>query len=160
VLDLDAWGRENTMGTQNSKGFTLIELMITLVVIGIIAAIAIPNLVSAIDRGKQKRTMADMRTIGTAVEAYAVDNSQYPISSDTATLWSQVSPTYLRPISRNDGWDHEYVVNVAATEYTISSTGKDGVPSGCVVGTYTTQLTEDICFAHGSFVQYPVGRQN
>jgi len=147
-------------GTENSAGFSLIELMITLVVIGIIAAIAIPNLVSAIDRGKQKRTLADMRTIGTAIEAFAVDNSQYPVSSDTATLWVKVSPAYLRPMTQNDGWDHEYVVNVAATEYTISSTGKDGVPSGCAVGVRTTQFTQDICFSHGSFVQYPEGKQD
>jgi general secretion pathway protein G len=144
---------------QNSKGFSLIELLITLVVIGIIAAIAIPNLVGAIDRGKQKRTLADMRTVGTAIEAYAVDNSLYPISSDAATLWGQIAPVYLRPMTRNDGWEHEFVVNVEATRYTISSTGKDGVPSGCVVGVHTTQFNQDICFSHGIFIQYPEGKQ-
>jgi len=144
----------------NAKGFSLIELMISLVVIGVIAAIAIPNLFSAIDRGKQKRTLADMRTIGTAVEAYAVDNSRYPVATDTASLWLVISPVYLRPMTQSDGWDHEFVVDVATTEYTISSTGKDGVPSGCVVGVRTTQFTEDICFSHGKFVQYPEGAQN
>jgi len=137
----------------------LIELMITLVVIRVLAAIAIPNLASAIDRGKQKRTLADMRTIGTAVEAYAVDNSQYPVSSDTATLWLQLTRGYLRPMTRYDGWDHEYVVNVLSTEYTISSTGKDGVSSGCALGMHTTQFTQDICFSHGGFTQYPEGKQ-
>ncbi|PYT07794.1 MAG: hypothetical protein DMF49_07090 [Acidobacteria bacterium] len=53
-------------------GFTLIELLIVVAIIGIIAAIAIPNLLNAIDRGKQKRTMADIRSVGTAVEEYAV----------------------------------------------------------------------------------------
>ena len=62
----------------NKKGFTLIELLIVVAIIGIIAAIAIPNLLNAIQRGKQKRTMADMRAVGTAVEAYAVDNNFYP----------------------------------------------------------------------------------
>ncbi len=57
------------------KGFTLIELLIVVAIIGIIAAIAIPNLLNAIDRGKQKRTMADMRSVGTAIESYAVDNN-------------------------------------------------------------------------------------
>jgi general secretion pathway protein G len=147
-------------GKWNSKGFTLIELLITLVVIGVIAAIAIPNLVSAIDRGKQKRTLADMRTIGTAVEAYAVDNSRYPVASDTATLWAALTQGYLRPMTHNDGWDHEFLIDAAATGYTISSTGKDGVDSGCVIGVKTTQFTEDICFSHGGFIQYPEGKQN
>ena len=144
---------------QSSKGFSLIELMITLVVIGIIVAITIPNLLSAIDRGKQKRTLADMRTIGTAIEAYAVDNSQYPVSSNTATLWGLIVPLYLRPMTQNDGWEHQFVVDVSTTVYTISSTGKDGVASGCAAGVLTTQFTQDICFSRGIFVQYPEGMQ-
>ena len=63
---------------RNQGGFTLIELLIVVAIIGIIAAIAIPNLLNAIDRGKQKRTMADIRSVGTAVEAYAVDVNFYP----------------------------------------------------------------------------------
>jgi general secretion pathway protein G len=133
--------------------------MITLVVIGILTAIAIPNLLGAIDRGKQKRTLADMRTIGSAIEAYAVDNSLYPVSSDTAALWVKIVPTYLRQMTQQDGWDHEFVVDVATTGYTISSTGKDGVPSGCVVGVHTTQFVQDICFSRGIFIQYPEGKQ-
>ena len=58
---------------RTARGFTLIELLIVVAIIGIIAAIAIPNLLNAIDRGKQKRTMADLRTLGTAIESYAID---------------------------------------------------------------------------------------
>ena len=144
---------------QNSKGFSLIELMITLVVIAIIVAIAIPNLIGAIDRGRQKRTLANLRSIGTAVEAFAVDNSQYPVSSDMATLWVKIVPNYLRQMTQHDGWDHEFVVDVETTRYTISSTGKDGVPSGCAAGVLTTQFSQDICFSRGIFVQYPEGPQ-
>ena len=68
---------------RRQSGFTLIELLIVVAIIGIIAAIAIPNLLNAIDRSKQKRTMADMRSIGTACEEYAIDNNFYPNTAGT-----------------------------------------------------------------------------
>jgi hypothetical protein len=58
-----------------------------------------------------------------------------------------------------DGWNHAWVVDSAATAYTISSSGKDGTASGCVVGAQTTQFNQDICFSHGRFIQVPVGPQ-
>jgi prepilin-type N-terminal cleavage/methylation domain-containing protein len=58
---------------RNQKGFTLIELLIVVAIIGIIAAIAIPNLLNAIQRGKQKRTMGDLRTCATANESYSLE---------------------------------------------------------------------------------------
>ena len=145
---------------RDSKGFTLIELLITLVVIGIIAAIAIPNLLGAIDRGKQKRTMADMRSIGTAVEAYAVDQSRYPTAADAPTLAGAIAPSFIKPMPPADGWSNAWVVDATGTSYTISSSGKDGTASGCAAGVIITQLTQDICFSHGQFVQYPQGIQH
>ena len=71
---------------RNAKGFTLIELLIVVAIIGIIAAIAIPNLLNAIDRGKQKRTMADLRSMGTAIEEYSIDNNFYPVATTVALL--------------------------------------------------------------------------
>jgi general secretion pathway protein G len=148
------------MSRNDSRGFSLIELLITLVVIGVIAAMTIPNLLAAIDKGKQKRTMADMRSIGTAVEAYAVDNGRYPVASDASTLALALSSNFVKVIPEIDGWNHSYVVDSARTAYTFFSSGKDGAPSGCVIGTQTTQFNQDICFSHGQFIQYPVGPQN
>ena len=143
---------------RSEKGFTLIELLIVVAIIGIIAAIAIPNLLNAIDRGKQKRTMADMRSIGTAVESYAVDNSKFPIASNVATLQTLVQPAFVKNLPIVDGWDNDFQVSSAATEYTIYSRGKDNAGSTCAAAT-TTTFDDEICFINGQFLRYPAGAQ-
>jgi type II secretion system protein G len=60
------------------RGFTLIELLIVVAIIAILAAIAVPNFLEAQTRAKVSRNKADMRSVATAMEAYAVDNNKYP----------------------------------------------------------------------------------
>jgi type II secretion system protein G len=69
------------MYVQNRRGFTLIELLIVVAIIAILAAIALPNFLEAQARAKVSRTMADMRSLSTAMLAYATDNNEYPIPS-------------------------------------------------------------------------------
>jgi type II secretion system protein G len=144
---------------KNAKGFTLIELLIVVAIIGIIAAIAIPNLLNAIDRGKQKRTMADLRSVGTSVETYSIDNNEYPTAATPAALALVIEPTYIRNMPVDDGWNNPIFVDSDPTTYTICSGGKDG--DDCLgEGAGATNLfTDGITFVDGQFTQWPDGVQ-
>ena len=153
---------------KKQRGFTLIELLIVVAIIGIIAAIAIPNLLNAIDRGKQKRSMADLRSVGTAVEEYAIDNSFYPNMAAEANiagsvLESSVEPVYIRNVPTNDGWGFAMRYVSDTTVYTAGSLAKDGSSGGSLTvsgaGGPTGDFDCDIIFSGGSFIQWPEGTQ-
>lgn len=63
-----------------TTAFTLIELLIVVAIIGILAAIAVPNFLNAQIRAKVARTYADIKAQGTALEMYLLDNNAYPMS--------------------------------------------------------------------------------
>jgi type II secretion system protein G len=77
---------------RSTKAFTLIELLIVVAIIAILAAIAVPNFLEAQVRSKVSRVKADMRSIKTAVEAYAVDYNKYPRGRSCANLWAAGYP--------------------------------------------------------------------
>jgi general secretion pathway protein G len=161
---------------RNSKGFTLIELLIVVAIIGIIVAIAIPNLLNAIQRAKQRRSMGDIRSAATAVEAYAVDLNRYPPAagsydlpfamgtSTMATMATYISPTYIKSVPRADGWNSWfiYTTDTTGSAYIFASGGKDGTVTVSAVGSPkgpTTDFNADIVYSNGSFLQWPEGVQ-
>lgn len=78
------------------RGFTLIELMIVVAIIGILAAVAVPNFIDATDEAKAARIQADLSTIGSAVELYYVKNGSYPTALSQLVSDSDGKNGYLR----------------------------------------------------------------
>jgi general secretion pathway protein G len=130
---------------------------------GVVAAIAVPNMLNAINRGRQKRTMADMRTVATAIEAYNVDNNVYPGPTDgwvgVDTLNQDLVPDYLSSLPVNDGWDHPFLFWSDGSSYRLVSPGKDGETSrdwlGEVESEETTDFSADIVYGDGMFMVWP-----
>jgi type II secretion system protein G len=146
---------------RNNRGFTLIELLVVVAIIGIISSIAVANLVNALDKGKQKRSMSDLHSISEAIESYHIDHAAYPAGvSDWPTLQSHISPFFIKAPPAFDGWNHVWGATTSGlgTEYTVVSLGKDGVPDSWAGG-ITSSFNCDIVFSNGQFFQWPQGTQ-
>jgi type II secretion system protein G len=150
------------------------ELLMVVAIIGILAAIAIPNMLTAIQRAKQKRTMATMKAISTAWESRASDFTQYNAAGVSAGLLgasnpatatdvaAMLEPTYIRSMPRVDGWNRAFNIFLDqpiggnnAQRYVIVSSGKDGIFDASPVTGVITNFDCDLIFSNGSFVSYP-----
>jgi type II secretion system protein G len=152
-----------------SKGFTLIELLIVIAIIGIVAAIAIPNLLTALQKGKLKATMGDMKNIGTAIESYMADNYMAPGGGSVnyiADLSAHLEPFYIKILPTRDAWNgmlryQSGVISTNQSLYSIISYGRGGTSTGIDINNngYLINSLEgfenDICFSNGIFTYAP-----
>ena len=151
----------NTRRHSTALGFSIIELLIVVAVIGLISAIAIPNLINAIQRARQTRSMADLKTLARALSLYGQDNVDYPIETSPVSaenLRSFLHP-YIGGFDAIDGWRRPFMYTSDGRNYTLISYALDGVASL----PYTTGpihlLEDDIVMSNGIFVQWPEGLQ-
>jgi type II secretory pathway pseudopilin PulG len=158
----------------NQKSFWKFAGIMTIVTVLIyvpliLAAIAIPNLMSATQRAKQKRSMADLRSIGTAVEAYATDHNAYPAARNIDELRPLITPMYIKSVPPNDGWGKPFIYEPAecadskCQRYYIASGGKNMALERARPSEYGTSLLTtatfdaDLVYSNGDFIVAPEG---
>jgi len=111
-----------------SKGFTLIELMVVIVILGLLLGVVVPNVFRALVGATKDTAAAQMKSIAGAIDMYYLENRSLPKSLDELT---QPSPKSNEPFMKNiplDPWKEQYeykIVNARTREYTISTAGED-----------------------------------
>ncbi|HEX9940454.1 MAG TPA: prepilin-type N-terminal cleavage/methylation domain-containing protein [Thermoanaerobaculia bacterium] len=163
------------------KGFTLIELLIVIAIIGIIAALLIPNFLDALQKAKQKRSMADMRNTGTALFAWFTDQQgaaaagqaaappeEVDLSkidaSDADAIKALLVPQYTNRVAGTDAWKndmHYFLTNDATLTNNVMAIASGGADGDCDCAVYKTgafeptDYDEDLVWADGFFVRWP-----
>lgn len=113
---------------RGSKGFTLIEIMVVMVIIGLLAALVIPKFFGHVDKALQQDAQAQIELLGQALDLYRLENHKYPTTDEGLAALKN----YLKKSVPKDPWGHEYVYTSPGQhgDYDLVSYGADKAEGG------------------------------
>jgi general secretion pathway protein G len=125
-----------------ARGFTLIEIMVVVIIIGLLAAVIVPTVIGKVDEARVVKAKQDIQSLETALTLFRLDNSKYPTTEQglSVLVTQPTDPTikhwkpggYLQRISK-DPWgnDYQYVnPGTHGKEYDLYTLGADNAPGG------------------------------
>jgi len=130
---LKTWNKKNSVfgkgliekGIGDEKGFTLIEIIVVVIIIGLLAALVAPRFFGKVEQSKVKTTYAQIELLGAALDMYRLDTGEYPATSDGLAALRE------EPSGAGNGWDGPYLkkelpVDAWGRPYIYTSPGKHG----------------------------------
>jgi general secretion pathway protein G len=130
-----------TLALRRHAGFTLIEIMVVVIIIGLLAAVVVPQFLGRVDDARIAKTKQDIQATETALTLFKLDNFRYPSTEQglNALVTKPADPDirnwrtggYLKRLNK-DPWgnDYQYAYPGAQGEYDLYSLGADGKPGG------------------------------
>lgn len=122
------------------SGFTLIEILIVVVILGILGAVVVPNILSRPDTARVQAAQTDLRALSQTLEIYRLDNFQYPSSEQGLESLIDRPSGFPEPKNWNpegylkklptDPWGSPYLYEKAGSSYSLISLGADGQEGG------------------------------
>ncbi|WP_034638887.1 type IV pilin protein [Desulfofalx alkaliphila] len=106
---------------RNQGGFTLMEVMVVLLIMGVLVAIAMPGFSGQVEKARVSRTMAELKSMQTLVELYNLEHSEYPKAEQFKELMAENGLGDIK-----DPWDREYSYTLNGKGYIILSHGPSG----------------------------------
>ena len=128
------------MRRTNDGGFTLLEIMIVVFIVGLLATLVAPRLMGRTDEARRAKAAADLATIAQALDLYRLDSGAYPTTPQGLTALVQRPTTPPIPAKWRDGgyvdqvppdpWGNAYIYVVSGERFVLKSLGADGVEGG------------------------------